>query len=273
MTKPLIRIAFTLVFSSIALLSSAQSRSFGPGLDTLCFRMTLPTPSLRALDLSPQTVTAIAKRDGNYDIDLRIINPYLDAERNQYVEETPYDASRVYEASVVRYLTPTALIDTADERIGLIADTLFAGCTQTYDIILKSLAFCHDYITYDEALALEIDAGTCRTLNVSSILDRRQGTCSEYANLFTALMRRMNIPTRFAVGYAYGPRFGVEGGTHAWPECYIEGAGWFAVDPSINSFGFPHHIIIKMRHGLDFEDCDIRTLGQDIEPLKIEIVE
>jgi Transglutaminase-like enzymes, putative cysteine proteases len=273
MIKHLIRTAITLAFSGFALLSSAQSRSFGPGLDTLCFRMTLPTPSLKALDLLPQTVTAIAKRDGNYDIDLRIINPYLDAERNRYVKETPYDASRIYERSVGRYLQSTALIDAADERISAIADTLFAGCTLTYDIIIKSLAFCHDYITYDEALAREIDAGTCRTLEVSSILDGHRGTCSEYANLFTALMRHMNIPTRFAVGYAYGPRFGVEGGTHAWPECYIEGAGWFAVDPSINSFGFPHHIIIKMRHGLDFEDCDIRTLGQDIEPLQIEIIE
>ncbi|MDR2936351.1 MAG: transglutaminase-like domain-containing protein, partial [Rikenellaceae bacterium] len=156
-----------------------------------------------------------------------------------------------------------------NERIRQIADTLFKDETNLSSLIKKALSFTHDYLVFDDSLARQIDAGTCRTLDVQRILDTRKGTCSEYANLFIALMRYKKIPARFCVGYIYDPDYKAEG-THAWPECYIDGVGWFAVDPTINSLGFPHFMAIKMRHGLDYEDCDIRTLGQDIEPIKIE---
>jgi len=80
-------------------------------------------------------------------------------------------------------------------------------------------------------------------------------------------MRYMNIPTRFAVGYWNVPEWNTES-THAWPECYIEGAGWCSVDPTLPSYICPHFAEIRMRYGIDYEDCDIRTLNYDIEPIE-----
>lgn len=80
-------------------------------------------------------------------------------------------------------------------------------------------------------------------------------------------MRYMNIPTRFAVGYFNVPEWKAEN-THAWPECYIEGAGWCTVDPTFPSYIGPHFAEIRMRYGIDYEDCDIKTLSYDIEPIE-----
>ncbi len=81
-------------------------------------------------------------------------------------------------------------------------------------------------------------------------------------------MRRKNIPARLAVGYVYAPEYKAVG-SHAWPECYLDGIGWFAVDPTMNTFWFPHFMIVKMRDGVDYEDCDIGLLKEDIEPVEI----
>ena len=81
-------------------------------------------------------------------------------------------------------------------------------------------------------------------------------------------MRRKNIPARLAVGYVYAPEYKAVG-SHACPECYLDGIGWFAVDPTMNTFWFPHFMIVKMRDGVDYEDCDIGLLKEDIEPVEI----
>ncbi len=53
-----------------------------------------------------------------------------------------------------------------------------------------------------------------------------------------------------------------------WPECYIERAGWCSVDPTMPSYICPHFAEIRMRYGIDYEDCDIKTLNYDIEPIE-----
>lgn len=120
---------------------------------------------------------------------------------------------------------------------------------------------------YEDSIAKQIDAGNCRTVDVNTVIQTRKGTCSEYTNVFTALMRYMNIPTRFAVGYFNVPEWKAES-THAWPECYIEGAGWCTVDPTFPTYIGPNFAGIRMRYGIDYEDCDIKTLDYDIEPIE-----
>lgn len=53
-----------------------------------------------------------------------------------------------------------------------------------------------------------------------AILERGKGTCSEYTNLFIALMRKIGIPCRMAVEWIYMPDQNFEG-SHACAECYI----------------------------------------------------
>lgn len=110
----------------------------------------------------------------------------------------------------------TPLIDARNGYVKEIADTLFKDDSSTLIIINKALKFVHGFLSPSDSIAKLIDAGTCRTINVNTVIKTRKGTCSEYTDLFTALMRYMNIPTRFVVGYWNVPEWNTES-THACP--------------------------------------------------------
>jgi len=67
-----------------------------------------------------------------------------------------------------------------------------------------------------------------------TIIDRREGDCTEHTMLFVAVARAAGLPAREVGGLAYGQ---VKGkpvlAWHAWPE-YHDGKQWRAVDPTWN---------------------------------------
>ena len=238
-------------------------------LDTVQFIFTVRTPSIKAIDCYPQNITEISKTGENYQIALTTINPFLDNERVSKIKNALYDKLQEYDGEIAKYLQSTFLIDANNEHIKQIADTLFKNETNTLSIIDKALSFVHSLISPSDSIAKLIDAGICRTLDVNTIIETGKGTCGESSNLFTALMRHMNIPTRYAVGYVYFPEQNWIS-THAWSECYIEDVGWCSIDATLNaSYIFLHFACIRMRYGLDYEDCDIHTLNYDIVPIEI----
>jgi len=270
----LIIIAILIVQTSFAqsYLQMIRDLPSGTVLDTVKFIFTVRTPSIKAIDWYLQTITEISKIGDNYQIALTTINPFLDNERVSKIKNAPYNKSQEYNKEVAKYLQSTPLIDANNEYIRKIADTLFINETNTLSIIDKALTFVHSFIIPSDSIAKLIDAGICRTLDVNTIIETRKGTCGESANLFTSLMRHMNIPTRYAVGYVYFPELNWMD-THAWSECYIEDVGWCSVDATSNaSYIFLHFACIRMRYGLDYEDCDIQTLNYDIEPVEIKKV-
>lgn len=265
----------TFVSTLIVQTSIAQSYSSffgGLPLDTVHFVFTVRTPSLRAIDNYPQQITEISKTVDNYQIALTTINPFLDSVRVSKIKNSPYNKSQKYDREIKKYLQSTPIIDANNKKIMQIADTLFKDTTNTLIIIDKALSFVQGFIIPSDSIAKQIDVGVCRTLDVNTIIETKKGTCGENSNLFIALMRYMNIPTRYAVGYCYFPEQNWIS-THAWPECYIKDIGWCAVDPTMKtSYFFLHFAFIRMRYGLDYEDCDIRTLNYDIEPIEIKKV-
>ncbi|MBO4347600.1 MAG: hypothetical protein J5840_08195 [Lachnospiraceae bacterium] len=69
------------------------------------------------------------------------------------------------------------------------------------------------------------------------LFDKREGYCVYFATAFVLMAREEGIPTRYVQGY-YIP--GARNATvevtqnhaHAWPECYIDGVGWIAFEPT-----------------------------------------
>lgn len=71
-------------------------------------------------------------------------------------------------------------------------------------------------------------------------LERRAGTCRDFAWLMIEALRSLGIACRFVSGYLYDPaldgaagegRIG-SGATHAWLQVYLPGAGWVPYDPT-----------------------------------------
>jgi len=69
--------------------------------------------------------------------------------------------------------------------------------------------------------------------------DSKQGFCAHYASAFTYLMRAAGIPARMVTGYM-GGEYNPNGNyysiyqyeAHAWSEIWLEGVGWYRVDPT-----------------------------------------
>jgi transglutaminase-like putative cysteine protease len=69
-------------------------------------------------------------------------------------------------------------------------------------------------------------------------IERKSGTCRDYALLFIEAARALGFGARFVTGYLYDPA--LDGGaalqgagaTHAWAEIYLPGAGWLEFDPT-----------------------------------------
>lgn len=72
-------------------------------------------------------------------------------------------------------------------------------------------------------------------------IERKSGTCRDYALLFIEAARSLGFGARFVSGYLYDPALdggaAVQGAgaTHAWAEVYLPGAGWIEYDPTNGS--------------------------------------
>ena len=69
-------------------------------------------------------------------------------------------------------------------------------------------------------------------------IEKKSGTCRDYALLLIEAARSLGFGARFVTGYLYDPA--LDGGdamqgagaTHAWAEIYLPGAGWVEFDPT-----------------------------------------
>lgn len=102
----------------------------------------------------------------------------------------------------------------------------------------KALAlqnFLRDEFTYD----IDVDQGHGGQALENFLLETRRGYCEQFAGSYAVLARMVGLPSRVAVGFTPGD-FDQEAGVfrvkgihaHAWPEVYIEGAGWVLFEPT-----------------------------------------
>jgi transglutaminase-like putative cysteine protease len=71
------------------------------------------------------------------------------------------------------------------------------------------------------------------------MFETRRGFCEHYASAFSVMMRSVGIPTRVVLGYQGGEVNPLGGhlivrqsDAHAWTEIWLEGLGWYRIDPT-----------------------------------------
>jgi transglutaminase-like putative cysteine protease len=72
-------------------------------------------------------------------------------------------------------------------------------------------------------------------------LEKRRGTCRDFAVLMIEAVRALGFAARFVSGYVYNPSKteGLLGGgnTHAWVRIFLPGSGWVEFDPTNGIIG------------------------------------
>lgn len=80
-------------------------------------------------------------------------------------------------------------------------------------------------------------------------LQKKSGTCRDYAVLFIAVCRAVGLAARFVSGYQEGDLENANSeqtthDLHAWAEVYIPGGGWRGFDPTLGLVVGDRHIAI-----------------------------
>jgi len=113
---------------------------------------------------------------------------------------------------------------------------VFRPCTSPYTLsLLKDLsAGVSKWVSYE----VREDEGT---QSPSETLERRSGSCRDFALLFAEAARCLGFGARLVSGYLQPAQnvLGSQGGgsTHAWAEIYIPGVGWITFDPTNGTTG------------------------------------
>jgi transglutaminase-like putative cysteine protease len=63
-------------------------------------------------------------------------------------------------------------------------------------------------------------------------LEKKTGSCRDFAALFIEACRCLGLAARFVSGYMYSDEISGRMSMHAWAEVYLPGAGWIGFDPS-----------------------------------------
>lgn len=84
-------------------------------------------------------------------------------------------------------------------------------------------------------------------------LQRRGGSCRDFATLFIEGCRFFGLAARFVSGYLHSPLTAADdGSTHAWAEVYLPGAGWKGFDITSGLMAGDDHIAVAVtRHPAD----------------------
>lgn len=95
------------------------------------------------------------------------------------------------------------------------------------------------------------------TKTAHDVFRERTGVCRDFAHLFIALCRAMNIPARYASGYLSDIGATAEGAGDfcAWSEVFLEGR-WYPFDARHNT---PRIGRVVMVHGRDAADAAMMT--------------
>ncbi|MEO0561267.1 MAG: transglutaminaseTgpA domain-containing protein, partial [Chloroflexota bacterium] len=142
------------------------------------------------------------------------------------------DTTTASEAIRARYLQ---LPDTVTERTRALALEWTAGDTTDYDrvISIRDQLLLYEYDFFPPPQPLNSDA-----VDLFLFEDQR-GVCEHYVSAMVIMLRTLDIPARFVVGYGAGEFNPLSGyytvranDAHAWVEVYFPEKGWIPFDPT-----------------------------------------
>lgn len=223
--------------------------SAAPPPDVLCIEPPVPVKTYRDV-FGNRTVRFVAP-PGLVTLSVRAeipddgaLDPAVPEAAEHAVEDLPEEALPFLVAS--RYCESDLLSNEAWGRFGHL--------TPGWSRVQAICDFVHNHITFGYGFS-HVD----RT--AADALAGGRGVCRDYAHLFVALCRALNIPTRYCTGYLSfigEPEPHPPGDFAAWTEVYLGGA-WHVFDPRNNA---PRRGRILVARGRDAADVPLtHTFG------------
>ena len=139
------------------------------------------------------------------------------------------DAAGVVQGSVERlppemYLRESALAQANGALRDFAADAV-KGASDPLDALHRLMAELHRTMAFDPNNTHDPDSA-------AEVFALRRGGPRDFAHIFIACARFLNLPARFITGYRAADEDGGEPGAHAWAEAFAPKLGWVAFDAS-----------------------------------------
>lgn len=174
------------------------------GADTLT-RLLLGIPDTAAALIPAASGQRVLAVEGGYQIELV---------RGGLVREAS-------EAEQIAALRSDARHPLGEPRVGRLLGQALPPRTNPRDRARLLAEFVRDYLEDDRS---------AEPLDLSDVIDRARGDCTEHTTLFVTLARAAGLPAREVGGLLWVSELGAFGG-HAWAEVALEGR-WVPVDPT-----------------------------------------
>jgi len=158
--------------------------------------------------------------------------------------------------SIASYLAPEVHLESDDAGIKTLAQNTAQGATNDCEKAFALYNYVAENITYVG------DLGEGR--GALTTLAEKQGDCTDYSDLYVALMRAEGIPARFVEGITYNsdPK-NVQDLKHDWTEAYLPSTGWTPVDPTWGKEKYNRAMQFSRADGIHI----ILTRGRNLEIL------
>ena len=105
------------------------------------------------------------------------------------------------------------------------------------------MAALHEAMTFD-ARATHVATPATRTFA------RGHGVCQDFAHIFVACARTLDIPARYVSGYLKRAEGEAQAAGHAWAEGFVEGLGWVGFDAAHKMS--PDDAYVRVAAALDY---------------------
>lgn len=157
------------------------------------------------------------------------------------------DTAGIVRGQVERFPATIFLRDTrlteADAAIKTFAEEVAAKARDRLETLHSLNAAIRERMTFDTR---PTDAQTPATEAFAAA----EGVCQDYAHIFIAAARHLQIPARYISGYLFQPGHEFQEAGHGWAEALVEGLGWVAFDPA-NGVS-PTEGYVRVAVGLDY---------------------
>lgn len=174
--------------------------------------------------------------------DMITINPF-----DFFVEDSAKNYPFTYKKELQEELKPYLKIDEKTKILKDFVDSIDKEEKSIIDFLVEVNQKINHHLNY--TVRLEAGVQTCKTT-----LDKKLGSCRDFAWLFVQVLRHLGLAARFVSGYLVqltadvksldGPSGPENDFTdlHAWTEVYIPGAGWIGLDSTSGLFAGEGHI-------------------------------
>jgi len=138
------------------------------------------------------------------------------------------------------------------------------GNSQDLDLFAHLMNAIGDHMAFDSNASQVHDTAL-------QAFERKRGVCQDYAHLFVACCRSMEIPARYVSGYVFT---GDDGhvASHAWAEAWSDAYGWVSCDATHRQFAGESYC--RLAVGRDYLDaCPVRGVrrGGGVESMQVHV--